>query len=731
LLAGATAALFVARPLVPSEAAAWMGLGQAFLLITLLLALGWALTLWTGHNALARMGWADLWIGLFFLWQAATALIGAFRSAWRPGINLLWEGIGLGLAFLLARHVLRTGRSARAFAAVMIGLAASLSAYSVYQYFVTMPELRAQLAADPDRTLRETGVSDDPRSRQMFINRANSLEPLATFELTNSFAGFLVPWLVVLVGIVVGGRGTRTWSEGTWLGLLVIGLLVGVALALTKSRSGYLAASSGIGLVLIACRPGGWRPGWGAGVAGVGALVIVVISAALIGGLDAELLTEARKSLGFRWEYWTTTVRMVGDFPVFGTGPGNFGDEYTRFKLPEASEEIKDPHNLLLEVWANSGTPALVLFSLAGGWVLYGGLRRTDGNGPSDNGSSPSPVASGSSGEEPGLKKGAVRKATRPSENGGAEVKERVLTRCILVGGGCGWVLAMAAGSAMGVPPPWEMLPISLAVGGTSVWLLRGFIEEGNLGARTCVVGLIALAVNLLAAGGFSFPGVAQSLWALAGLALSASAGSDGVIPVRSRVGAVAALLVLMLALFVASSYLPVTRSAAAISRAEAEPRRLRETLAEAAEADPYSAENWRNLAYLDLREWMAAPSPEKFARFEEHKDRFLACRPNASEAWSLAATWYEAAYLAGKDTSMGDGAVEAYRRALALYPHHPVRWARLALLFERMGRQREAQEAAEEAGRLDRLSPHADFRLDEELRGEVGRIQKNLDRPA
>src|SRR5262249_8251674 len=30
-------------------------------------------------------------------------------------------------------------------------------------------------------------------------------------------------------------------------------------------------------------------------------------------------------------------------------------DKYLAFKLPESSEEIADPHNLLLDVWANGG----------------------------------------------------------------------------------------------------------------------------------------------------------------------------------------------------------------------------------------------------------------------------------------------------------------------------------------------------------------------------------------
>ena len=53
---------------------------------------------------------------------------------------------------------------------------------------------------------------------------------------------------------------------------------------------------------------------------------------------------------------------MIADHPWLGCGPGNFQNAYTRYKLPEASEEIADPHNFLLEIWATAGTPAALAF---------------------------------------------------------------------------------------------------------------------------------------------------------------------------------------------------------------------------------------------------------------------------------------------------------------------------------------------------------------------------------
>ena len=53
--------------------------------------------------------------------------------------------------------------------------------------------------------------------------------------------------------------------------------------------------------------------------------------------------------------------------PTFwwGVGPGNFAGPYLKYKLPQSSEEILDPHNLFLEVWATGGFWALLALTAA------------------------------------------------------------------------------------------------------------------------------------------------------------------------------------------------------------------------------------------------------------------------------------------------------------------------------------------------------------------------------
>src|SRR5262249_9645859 len=135
------------------------------------------------------------------------------------------------------------------------------------------------------------------------------------------------------------------------------------------------------------------------------------------GRLDREVLTQSGMSLRYRWEYWQGTwgvlthgapdLRTALGAPTFwsGVGPGNFRAAYLRTKLPQSSEEILDPHNLFLEVWATGGFWALLALIAAlalGLWNLLGPPGRPPAQGAADGPRAP-----------PG-RGGARRTASRP-----------------------------------------------------------------------------------------------------------------------------------------------------------------------------------------------------------------------------------------------------------------------------------------------------------------------------
>ncbi len=469
LVAGAVG-LLVARPLYPSETPADTGDGLPLVMLWLALAVVWMLGLLGRRRFPVRFGLLDGLVVFLVGWHVGSALLGASRSHARPAVNMLWEWVGLGLVFVLVRQWAAGRREIRAIVAVMLALAVGLAGYGLFQCVYEFPRTRAAYQTDPEKALREAGFYYAPGSpeRIAFEKRLESKEPIATFALTNSLAGFLTAWLVAAVGIgLLGGAWSAGWRPR--LGLLVGCLLLGACLLLTKSRSAYLAVLAALGSLGVwwlwvqrayfrylrgptvleehaikntslsevlaepSCPPqaepkgqspysplptageGGLqsRPGEGEGTAGndlgstnyrlparspaqpmrparphsqqwrriaLGAIGLLILLSLMIaaawywGGLDIQVLTEAKKSLQYRFEYWQATWQIIRQEPVWGCGPGLFRYAYTRFKLPQASEEIADPHNFLLEIWATAGTPAalaMLVFLLL--WVIQVG----------------------------------------------------------------------------------------------------------------------------------------------------------------------------------------------------------------------------------------------------------------------------------------------------------------------------------------------------------------------
>jgi len=63
------------------------------------------------------------------------------------------------------------------------------------------------------------------------------------------------------------------------------------------------------------------------------------------------------------------------------------------------------------------------------------------------------------------------------------------------------------------------------------------------------------------------------------------------------------------------------------------------------------------------------------------------------------------------------------YRRAVELYPTSATGRARLAVALDAAGRRDEARREAREALKLHELTPHADKKLPDELRGPLERL--------
>lgn len=702
LLLGALVAIFVARPLLVSESAATVaGDGLPFVMLTLVLAIVW----WGAATARprfpARLGRVDLgWLALI-VWQAAGTLVAVRTGGARAAINVCWEWAGLGLAFVLLRQLIADDRELRALVVVMIALAVVLSAYGLFQFYVSLPAVREQYDRDPEAVLRAAGVVAPPGSpaRLLFRERLKSTEPMATFALANSLAGFLATWLIVLIGVACLARPDSQDPAAIvrrWAIAAVAALPIALCLILTKSRSAYgagLLGMAGIAAMRRMLARSAERPR----IVPYVAAAVVVLIAIGVGGqaLDREILTEATKSLSYRWHYWHAAWEIVRGHPWFGCGLGNFQDVYTQYKLPESSEVVADPHNFLLEIWSTSGTPA-VLALLAIFIAAAVELQRVDHS-------------------EATAVKG---KASSPF---GANTPTSVGVYAVVVGAMGGFALAFLVGLFSMVTLPLELMMFGLTTIVVAAIAARRWIERGTLPRAVPLVALAALLVNLLAAGGIGFAGVAGSLWLLLGIALCLRRSGQ---PVSERSRPMAAVL-LAAAIAVAAlchfcAYLPVLRCRMLLAQAEADPAQAEQALRAAATADPLADEPWKNLAALAMNRWTHEGDLRWLRLWKDAQAEILRRRPQSSAAWHQAADGFFEIYRQSHRAGELTRAIDHYRRAVELYPNQALGRAHLAQALSAAGRSDEARREAADALRLHRLTPHADQKLPEGTLAEI-----------
>jgi len=718
-LLGGLVAVLTAWPLTASEAPG-QGLGVFYVTGLCLLLIGWAgvefLGLFT-RQAPFRMvlGPVGAAVGLLALAMAASAVSVATTGSGnaRAAINMSWQWAGLAIIFFLVRQWVRDPRAMRAVASVMIGLAVLLAVAGFYQYFYSMPVLRGEYAENPESMLRAAGVvaPEGSPQREQFESRISSVEPMATFSLTNSLAGFLATWLMVTLGVALSGLRRRTplqeqaatseqpgLSSPALTGLAIAGVLIAGCLVLTKSRTAFLAA--GLGVVLLALYGGLIRKqvNWKLPLGLAGVVVLLALGATLAGGLDAQVMSEAPKSLLYRVEYWKSTAAMILDHPWLGVGPGNFQQFYAGYKLPQASEMVADPHNFLLEVWATGGTLALVALLAALGqlaWTLAHRARASERNEVS-------------TGDESKL---SASFATVSDDDPKRQVK------AIYIGAGVGVFVSIPVGWMIGLPSDLAMVLFGLFAGGCVVYLLDSWVAEGQLSLAPLCVALVVLLVNLLAAGGIGFGAVSLNVWLLMALSLNHAFPQESpwrmlwngsITAIASSVG-VTVLCIITL-------YTPVLDSKVATpSFSEMQrmtPQQLEERLFRAIEADSFNPEPWSQLAMLRESLWQAKPTDRKFERFESAVKEYLQRDPQHYSAQAEVSNMYLRMYRSRPSEKLLATSLKYQQAAIQRFPNSAILHAQAAWLLYLQGESKKAREEAKTALSLDEQHPHQEQKL-------------------
>lgn len=267
-------------------------------------------------------------------------------------------------------------------------------------------------AQQAEAELRAEQVPLTGKAAETFRRRLlDSTEAIGPFALANTLGGFLASGLVLLIGCLFSNQGhmltnpklTSNRFRVAWRVLvlpMLWAIVIGYALVLTKSRTAWVATAFGVCWLVVGLRkkhvgstvhgltvPEVTATGSAAAqheiaekqsgdvddvsakstlVSGKLVLAVCCVAVGLIvvgmatGAIDREVLLESPKSLQYRLMYWMGTLDLLTDHVLFGAGPGNFRNTYLQDKLPEASEQILDPHNLPLDTYSSAGLVGLI-----------------------------------------------------------------------------------------------------------------------------------------------------------------------------------------------------------------------------------------------------------------------------------------------------------------------------------------------------------------------------------
>lgn len=205
----------------------------------------------------------------------------------------------------------------------------------------------------------------------LVFQRAFSPTPAGLLGLNPNYSAVFCAAAFPAVLLAVTGPGGR--KEKVLYFLLAL-LLAGGLLA-SGSRGALLAAFTAAAVGLGALRR--WRS-----LAGLG-VIALALAAFLPASVWESLLKVADPRAFERPHIWSSALKAAAASPLLGWGPGLFGEVFERFKFPYFDgisfygHSTLHAHSEVLNLAAEAGFPAAVLFLAAAGTALFtGGVRK-------------------------------------------------------------------------------------------------------------------------------------------------------------------------------------------------------------------------------------------------------------------------------------------------------------------------------------------------------------------
>lgn len=296
-------------------------------------AVGWVVRCTTSGRSPFRWSTAAIALTAFTVLSVPGAILGEDPTA---GAKLLL----MGTALLVVFHFVSIESDTRMLLVLLGCLVVAAAAVSLLTAFG--PGQAAMNYVGSESFQRESGV----------------------FAHSNTLATFVIMALPASIALALAGpRHIRVPSAAASAAILI-------ALGLTLSRGGVLAAAAALGAMML------WAPFRRVALVFAAVAVIFLSSGVrlvgdpvLLGDVGQKVATVREASQGDdpRVAIWKGSIKIIEDHPVLGVGAGAFGVVAPSYGLlyPLGSDLLLAPphaHNVFLNIAAERGLPALVAF---------------------------------------------------------------------------------------------------------------------------------------------------------------------------------------------------------------------------------------------------------------------------------------------------------------------------------------------------------------------------------
>lgn len=181
--------------------------------------------------------------------------------------------------------------------------------------------------------------------------------PFGSFVNRHNFAAYIEMCIALPLGLLMQGAVGRDKR----LLYVTMTVIMAVALLMSGSRGGVVALGSQVVMLLILFRSRLMEGRlWVKAVLGIVLVSVVVVGAAYIGSeTSMSRLSETAQSGDFsakRTRIWSSTLGIIGDNVLLGSGFGAFGTAYAAYDSGNGLERVEQAHNDYLQTLSDGGS---------------------------------------------------------------------------------------------------------------------------------------------------------------------------------------------------------------------------------------------------------------------------------------------------------------------------------------------------------------------------------------